>query len=609
MNSKRSRSVLIVGIFAMASCGPGVVRENVGCGPGDHSLPILLVHGLTGNAGSWLSPGLVGSFEARGLLYGGTVADAPLPPADVYAFEASRAAKADLNHWAAELGESIGRVVDATGSSAVTIVAHSAGGVAARAYLVSRPDDHKVGSLITISSPHRGSPLAKLASLKTMIEDGVLPWPFSQWGTAWLGTLSDLERKWGVRFDDPVFEQLLPEEESPWLTALNGAPHPANVSYRFVRVEQESLSDLFTRLNPLWGGWGDVHNRALKISLMNRLSGLLQGSVLTHGDGVVPIERQAPGPLDSPGDARADRADTLILATSHSALIEDFDALLGIISGPVTFLEAYRWNFEGRGFLAVDYRHELGGASVVAARVADSSAEDLAVSEPLYCAGAGGRFSRVVIGPIASGDWRQVDVFVIPPDSQAVFAAGIVAGASDSYTLPQYQLGALSPPQVWVGEVASLSATNPFGAPWDAGIVGGAAARRPDLRVEMAVGDSYRVMSGLRRNVAGTIDMDWSEELEGDPLRDSLTLRVWDDDGGLLEDPTMNNDLVGLAGWGPGRWPRGPHTVALSPVGTLEMILHWEPRLAEIPRNAPMVAVRGRPSGLLNPYADRPEVR
>jgi len=106
--------------------------------------PLLLIHGYQCNRGFWfwLRPRL----EAAGW----TVATHNLEPA-----------WADIDSYADGIGRRIDEVLAATGAAQVTLVAHSMGGLAARAYLRRHGSD-KVARLITLGSPHRGTRLAAL---------------------------------------------------------------------------------------------------------------------------------------------------------------------------------------------------------------------------------------------------------------------------------------------------------------------------------------------------------------------------------------------------------------------------------------------------------------
>lgn len=126
--------------------------------------------------------GLIGRLEQEGLHFGGTItprgASLELPAAldarhaaaqpaqaNVFALAFSDAADVDgLAYKALELSEAIRCLCRFTGAQRVTLVAHSAGGLVARAYLQGALPGlafrHDVEQLITIGTPHLGSAAA-----------------------------------------------------------------------------------------------------------------------------------------------------------------------------------------------------------------------------------------------------------------------------------------------------------------------------------------------------------------------------------------------------------------------------------------------------------------
>lgn len=106
-------------------------------------LPLLLVHGVLVNDGVWF--GLRRDLSRRGLgpLY--TINFGP--------------PLADIEHFAGQLESRIDAICAATGADRVALIAHSMGGLVARAYL-RRSGAARVAKLITIGTPHHGSMLA-----------------------------------------------------------------------------------------------------------------------------------------------------------------------------------------------------------------------------------------------------------------------------------------------------------------------------------------------------------------------------------------------------------------------------------------------------------------
>ena len=111
--------------------------------PAPAQRPVVLIHGVLVNDGVWLS---LRRFLAKSSV-------APLytmnygPPL------------ADIDWFAEQLHARIEEVRTATGAERVVLVAHSMGGLVARAYL-RRFGGERVVKLITIGAPHHGSVLA-----------------------------------------------------------------------------------------------------------------------------------------------------------------------------------------------------------------------------------------------------------------------------------------------------------------------------------------------------------------------------------------------------------------------------------------------------------------
>jgi triacylglycerol lipase len=107
--------------------------------------PVLFVHGIYCNGAIWHD--LAQRLQRRGFS-SYLVSLEPL--------------LGDIECYAAQLELEIDRVRGATGAAQVAIIAHSMGGLVARAYL-RRCGAQKVAKLITLACPHHGSALARLA--------------------------------------------------------------------------------------------------------------------------------------------------------------------------------------------------------------------------------------------------------------------------------------------------------------------------------------------------------------------------------------------------------------------------------------------------------------
>jgi pimeloyl-ACP methyl ester carboxylesterase len=128
--------------------------------------------------------GMIGSLEAAGYRFGGQIrcgrsalslprdlntagVRVDPPSADLFWLQFSENAATDgIALKTMELATSIARLCEFTGREKVCLVAHSAGGLVARAYLQSAFADtlafrHDVDRLITVATPHLGSALAE----------------------------------------------------------------------------------------------------------------------------------------------------------------------------------------------------------------------------------------------------------------------------------------------------------------------------------------------------------------------------------------------------------------------------------------------------------------
>lgn len=107
-------------------------------------LPVLMVHGYGANGGFWVH--LAAQLEAQGHSH----ATVDLEP--VFG---------DIDHYAQQIEEAVQALLAACGKDKVIIVAHSMGGLAARAWLRSF-GAQRVARIITLGTPHHGTDLAHM---------------------------------------------------------------------------------------------------------------------------------------------------------------------------------------------------------------------------------------------------------------------------------------------------------------------------------------------------------------------------------------------------------------------------------------------------------------
>ena len=117
-------------------------RAYVRAGKSRQMLPVLLVHGYGCNSGYW--DVLVGRLERVGI----SVATVDLEPA-----------LAGIDDYAPLLRDALAALCQASGVDSAIILAHSMGGLAARAHLRAH-GAARVAHVITLGSPHHGTCLA-----------------------------------------------------------------------------------------------------------------------------------------------------------------------------------------------------------------------------------------------------------------------------------------------------------------------------------------------------------------------------------------------------------------------------------------------------------------
>lgn len=279
--------------------------------------PILLVHGFNSNAtGAWGGPGgLATIFQEAGVLQGNSLcnsSDAFMGDVDFCAVDfcadptqASGAgptcAFGPLSQWgsfsdflnvdatgaATEqdegfwLGIVIGNLLSSTGADKVTILAHSMGGLASRAYLEfydgKRGQD--VDKLITIGTPNLGTPWASIAT------DPVFQ------SVPAVQVLNFVGGILGFHLESPSVVDMDPSSRA--LAALNRAALPSSVSYVSI-IGEAAASDANTYQNQ----WFQLVDTLCNLGPGSQICEDLQGrtptidTFLTNSDLVVPIASQ-----------------------------------------------------------------------------------------------------------------------------------------------------------------------------------------------------------------------------------------------------------------------------------------------------------------------------
>ena len=112
-------------------------------------VPVVLVHGIVDNRAAFTV--IRRALQRRGYGRVTTLNYSPLT--------------ADVASAAERLGRHVERICDQTGYEQVNVIGHSLGGVIARYYVQRRGGDRRVGTVVTLGSPHAGTGLARLLPL------------------------------------------------------------------------------------------------------------------------------------------------------------------------------------------------------------------------------------------------------------------------------------------------------------------------------------------------------------------------------------------------------------------------------------------------------------
>ncbi|MBI3117318.1 MAG: alpha/beta fold hydrolase [Candidatus Hydrogenedentes bacterium] len=142
-------------------------REREGAVP--LGRPVILVHGFFCNRGYWWQ--LCHALQRAGLAPVYTINLEPL--------------LAGMKQYVCQLDDLVERICVVSGATQVILVAHSMGGLVARAYARSNTGRARVAAILTLGSPHHGTQLARLLPGHNLTQ--MLP------GSAWLAALEKKE--------------------------------------------------------------------------------------------------------------------------------------------------------------------------------------------------------------------------------------------------------------------------------------------------------------------------------------------------------------------------------------------------------------------------------
>jgi pimeloyl-ACP methyl ester carboxylesterase len=189
-----------------------------------------------------------------------------------------------IGAWERELEEFLPLVFQRTKADKVILIGYSMGGVTARYYLTKHVSDHRTERIITIGSPHQGSPYAQVAKWKKSLQEkakdaNFMMKPLFEKGLEMFSGMED-----GVPADAPAVRDLMrPEDGGEFMSRTALANHPLDVDY----VSVVGKVDLFNG-----GAW----SKAGAMDVMRRvLAAIGYGGVealFESGDGVVSAKSQ-----------------------------------------------------------------------------------------------------------------------------------------------------------------------------------------------------------------------------------------------------------------------------------------------------------------------------
>ena len=153
----------------------------------------------------------------------------------------------------------------------ITLVGHSAGGVVARLYAID-PRRQPVNGLITIASPHLGTPTANLAELA---------------GNSPLGMMASMAGLEELQDSRGLFSDLAEENNHNFLGWMNHQPHPDIFYASIIRQNNNNVSGLTNFIVP---AYSQNMNNVWALRGRSGTSFSQEGHGVTVNDGRIVIE-------------------------------------------------------------------------------------------------------------------------------------------------------------------------------------------------------------------------------------------------------------------------------------------------------------------------------
>ncbi|MBX7156596.1 MAG: alpha/beta fold hydrolase [Bacteriodetes bacterium] len=374
LNTMFSSLRVLLGIALMislvlSSCKTGFVPELPSLPSAEKvqtthiAYPILLLHGLGQKSHVWDDQAVRFYQNEMGLAFGGVLSmkngkanlDAKYNGSGDFFTVSFTNSSDSIATWGRELEQYVNLVRQKTKADKVILIGYSMGGVASRYYLTHHVKNHNVVRLITIGSPHLGSPFARIYKLKAGIVSKLKENPNPVTATILKGALSTVEAaESDVPFDAPAMHDLMrPEDGGTFLDALNKSEHPGDVEYVCVVGDVDVASEV-QKLNTT--AVQEILRRAVEFFD----SGL--SAVFSTGDGVVSSYSQTLNNIayfkNNPSRQRLTR--TVTLSSLHTEHLRNSNEIQRVtLEDKPEFKSAEFYGYDGKPCLVIDFSDYL----------------------------------------------------------------------------------------------------------------------------------------------------------------------------------------------------------------------------------------------------------
>lgn len=208
---------------------------------------LVLVHGWSADAGTWVYSGVVSALESQGWVNAGVVMSAPggavylptpAPASSRSVYLSQVTAEAPLQLQAAQLLDELRLIRQRHPDEVLTLVGHSAGGLVARLALVS-PGAPRVDRMITIATPNLGTVRALQGLDVVDSKPFFCPGP----GVDFIKTIVGGDDYRYLEDSYPALVDMQPAAPGNLIDWLNHQPHPAIDYHAVIRTSPGFAGD------------------------------------------------------------------------------------------------------------------------------------------------------------------------------------------------------------------------------------------------------------------------------------------------------------------------------------------------------------------------------